>query len=169
MGGGLPEYIEPLRLAEAAAVLRGRLRLSQCGRLCSDCGPQSGRADLVLQFGMDAERRPYLHLEASARLRLRCNRCLAEMNWPLSTQVKLGIVGSDSLAAQLPEPYEPLLVTAGPLALIELVEDELLLALPAVAMHRPGQCKAAVNSAGAFDGERESPFAVLASLKRRGD
>ena len=167
MGGGLPDYIEPLRLAETAAVLQGQLELARCERICSDCGPQSGRADLSLEFGTDEQKQPYLVLRARAQLRLKCNRCLGDMDWPLAMQVALAIVGSDVLAARLPDHYEPLLVDAEPIALLELVEDELLLALPAVAMHPCGECAAAPNPAPTDEGESQSPFAVLASLKRQ--
>ncbi len=44
-----------------------------------------------------------------------------------------------------------------------LVEDELILALPIAPVHAEGECRAA-RDAGA--GGVESPFGVLASLKR---
>jgi uncharacterized protein len=44
----------------------------------------------------------------------------------------LGVIGDIAEEALLPENYEPVLVQHGRLALLDLVEDELLLALPQV-------------------------------------
>jgi len=74
-------------------------------------------------------------------------------------------------AAELPEEYDPLLVAGERVRLADLVEDELILALPQIPMHDPGECQAAAvgtDSAAAPEGtaERASPFASLAELRR---
>ena len=76
------------------------------------------------------------------------------------------------MAEELSPEYEPLFVEDEPLHLADIVEDELILALPAVAMHPESECTGAQHPSR--DGEEESqpaeakpnPFAVLAKLKR---
>jgi uncharacterized protein len=72
-------------------------------------------------------------------------------------------------ARQLPERYDPLPVSDRLIRPRDLIEDELLLALPQIPMHDPQVCKA--MSAGSDDEVQEqsgkaNAFAVLADLKR---
>ncbi len=86
-------------------------------------------------------------------------------------EVRLGLVVSDEEARQLPEGMEPLLVTESPMPLSEIVEDELILALPLIPMHSPDACKGVEplrrsRVIAESDQERaDNPFAVLESLK----
>ncbi|KPJ94933.1 MAG: hypothetical protein AMJ53_04110, partial [Gammaproteobacteria bacterium SG8_11] len=98
----------------------------------------------------------------------------------------LGVVASLAEARNLPENYEPLVADHGPLSLAELVEDEILLALPAIAMHAEpcsmsGAKNATVEQRKAADSMynpptadfivtdegKPNPFAVLADLKEK--
>jgi uncharacterized protein len=92
----------------------------------------------------------------------------------VDAQVNLMLVRSDA-AGDVPEPYEPLPVVADGVNLGDLVEDELLLALPQIAMHPPEVCHPAVQAQGlagsgsaeAVEGgvKRPNPFAALAGWK----
>jgi uncharacterized protein len=85
----------------------------------------------------------------------------------------LACVWDDTAAGDLPTDYDPL-VTGDVTDLYELVEDELLLAVPAVAMHNAPACRA--QSVGAEDNiiseEVETtsrPFAGLSELLESSD
>lgn len=72
---------------------------------------------------------------------------------------------------ELPEAYEPAQVDEnGEINLVELIEDEMILELPQVAMHDDANCN--VGSANISFGEipvadeRPNPFAVLKNLKK---
>jgi uncharacterized protein len=107
-----------------------------------------------------------------ATVRLTCQRCLQDMAWPIDALVAVGIVESEGLLERLPDTLEPHLASAGVVTVADLVEDELLLALPLVAMHpAPGECPAAAAEFGPGPVETvcddENPFAVLARLKTK--
>ena len=83
----------------------------------------------------------------------------------------MACVWNDDDAAQLPASYEPLIVqeTAN---LSDIVEEELLLAIPASPMHAEDCITEAQRVALGDDadrieseGRKESPFAMLAKLK----
>ena len=83
----------------------------------------------------------------------------------------MACIWDDEDAAQLPSSYEPLIVqeTAN---LSDIVEEELLLAIPASPMHAEycitdAQRMALGNEEGCIEseGRKESHFAVLAKLK----
>jgi uncharacterized protein len=103
---------------------------------------------------------------------LTCQRCLRDMTWPIDAVVAVGIVESEGLLQRLPESLEPHLASAGVVRVADLVEDELLLALPLVATHAAPEACAAAGEPGPPDNgsgrdDDENPFAVLARLKTK--
>jgi uncharacterized protein len=93
----------------------------------------------------------------------------------VDASVCLGMVTSPEAARELPGEYEPLVMTAEPVSIASVVEDELILALPIVALHPQGACVAEEGTRETEDptarddqGPRKTkPFAVLAGLKTR--
>jgi uncharacterized protein len=74
-------------------------------------------------------------------------------------------------AERLPLRYEPYLVEESPLLLRDVVEDELLLALPNVPMHDEKDCPASEwlvaqhQDTHSQQDEDENPFSILNKLK----
>jgi uncharacterized protein len=105
--------------------------------------------------------------EVRARLALPCQRCLGPLVHQVDAPVSLALVSGMDEARELPERYDPLLITEPLLRLADLIEDELLLDLPQIPMHAPEECGARQADTGAGRApERENPFAVLAALRR---
>jgi methionyl-tRNA formyltransferase len=71
-------------------------------------------------------------------------------------------------AEALPDAYDPLLLETPLIRPRDLIEDELILAVPAVPRHAEGSCAPPAFEAGGEDAlvERPNPFAALAALKR---
>jgi uncharacterized protein len=89
--------------------------------------------------------------------------------------ISLALVSGLDEARGLPEIYDPLLVEDRLIRSSDLIEDELILAVPAIPRHAEGMCRpptppdAEINGGpgeqgGEADGSRR-PFAVLASLR----
>jgi len=181
----LPDFIDPIRLAEQQRELRGQIPLSRMHRLASSLAVAEGLVDVDLRFGIDELGVRFMSGRIHAELALICQRCMEAMRVPVEAEVSLGLTRSDNEAERLPENYEPLLVGAEPMPLSAIVEDELMLALPIVSMHAPEQCPAstltrrerAADDIRAEGGEpaagpdadraadQASPFAVLRALK----
>jgi uncharacterized protein len=89
------------------------------------------------------------------------------MALPLDLRFRLGLVVSEEAAAALPDRYEPLLVTAEPAHIADVIAEEVLLAIPIVPKHSDRvDCQEFVKDYKPPVGEqRENPFAVLAGLK----
>ena len=126
-----------------------------------------------LDFESDAEQGSrWLSGKIEALIETSCERCLEPMQLALSAEVRMQIVTGTS-SADVDEQAEVLLVD-GPVSLDELVENELILAMPMIPMHPIDQCPAAAllgtpASEGADKPMTEaepSPFAKLAELKR---
>jgi uncharacterized protein len=103
-------------------------------------------------------------------VRLVCQRCLQVMTWPIDAPLAIGIVESEGLFQRLPEALEPHLASSGEVMVADLIEDELLLALPLAATHdAPGECPAPgePDPRETEGGRDDNPFAVLARLKTK--
>ena len=167
----LPELVDPWRAVEAGAEFRGSLPLARMARLREVLRESAGEARFRLAFSRDLEGRGVLGGEIEARLVLTCQRCLEALEFPVLTTLDLVLVSGLDEAGLLPEDLDPLLVPAEPLRLADLIEDELLLALPQIPRHEPGACPAGGGRWTAVSdeqraGEGANPFAVLGTLKR---
>lgn len=114
--------------------------------------------------GGDAQLR--LRLQARTALRLTCQRCLQPVTVELDIAPTLRFVQNEALAEQLDEDSEEDVLALPPsLDLRELVEDELILALPLVPRHE--HCPQPLPMFAADpDGSPAEPsaFAALAGL-----
>ena len=110
-----------------------------------------------------------LRIAADAEVGLACQRCLQRMVVPLSVDRRVFFVHGDDAAASLDaESEEDVLALEPVLDLKELVEDELLLALPLVPRHEVCPAPLAFDP-GPEAPAAEHPFAALAALKRGPD
>lgn len=168
MSSPLPELMDPWRAVDSRSVLTGRLPLSSLPRLREPLLDTAGDVSFRLAFSRDEEHRAVLHCEVAAILRLRCQRCLEGLNHGVDSSVVLALISAMDEERQLPERYDPLLVSERLIRPRDLIEDELLLALPQTPMHESGVCgtEVPVVDKAKAQPEKASPFAVLAGLKR---
>ena len=113
-----------------------------------------------------------LHLQARAQVKLQCQRCLQALEMDLAVDRHFLFVASEEEAARLDEhSEEDVLVLQPRLDLRELIEDELILAVPLVPRHE-GDCPDPLPmSLGDLPEEapQPNPFAALAALRTRRD
>ncbi len=136
----LPRRVDPLRLAQRGECLEGTLPLVDLARLREAASLAQGEVVVELNFGIDDQGVRYLKGTASTQVTLECQRCLQPMEYPLEVGLSLGLVDSLAAGEGLPEPYEPLLSDRRLVELSTVIEDELLLALPMIALHPQGEC-----------------------------
>ncbi len=168
MSNRLPDFIDPVRYADTKQALAGAVPFSRMQRLTDIVSNRDGVAEVELLFDVDAQGTRTVHGRVRTEVWLACQRCLQPMSLPVDSVISLGIIATEHDAERLPEAYDPLLVGDQPLPLAELVEDEILLTLPAFPRHEAGVCVAATSVTQAPVAEAEekpNPFAVLARLK----
>ncbi len=170
MSDHLGEFIEPLSLAEKGRTLTGQLPLSRLDRLCQSLHDGKGEVDVRLHFDKDEVGQPNVTGRLETLLQLKCQRCMQAMALPLGVDLHIGLVRTQKQAESLPDNFDPLLISDEPITAADIVEDELILALPLVALHEMEDCPAAHLAAGQAEQnepapQRRNPFAVLAELK----
>lgn len=167
MSTSLPDLLDPWRAVDSRSVFAGRLPMSSLSRLHGLLLDATGEVEFRLAFSRDEGHRPILRCEVAATLRLSCQRCLEALDHQVDTSTLLALVSGIEEERCLPEPYDPLLVSDKPIRPRDLIEDELLLALPQIPMHEADLCEMRVPETSATQAEsvKESPFAGLAELK----
>lgn len=154
----LPEAFDPRQAARGGERFTGSLPLSRFHRLTDLLVEPAGEVAVDLSVAADDSGRPVVGGVIEATVRLVCQRCLEAMTVELRAEPRLVVVAGEDLAPE--DGAEHVLCGPGErLALAELAEDELILALPVVALHGPGSSCATPVSARSD--EAASPFAAL--------
>ncbi len=155
-------------MVAARRQFEGALPLSAMSRLGGSLADSEGECRFALEFGQDALQVPYVELSIEAGLPLVCQRSLERFVFPVKTVQRLGLIRDEADEAALPPGYEALLVPEdGLLRPADLVEDELVLAVPVVPLATDAAPVDRTWSAGEEEMQAASPFAALASLKKK--
>ena len=157
----LPEYIYPARLAGQGRRLRGLMRLTNMARLAEWIDTRDGSVAVEAAF-FDTEKGLHrVHGEVSGTLTVRCQRCMEPMELPVRSGLKLQFV-EEASQIEPEDEYEIVRMTRGPTSFLEVIEDELILALPIAPMHPEGRCAATVTTHSS-----KSPLAEASELLHR--
>ena len=155
--------IDGFEFASAGAKQQGDWPLSDFPRLRDMLASDAGQVAYEVTGVRDERGRPSLRLRVSGTLMLRCQRCLEPMAFPVETDETLVLAANVAeIHAEPASSQTPDRVVAGKeMALRELIEDELILAVPYAPRHE--DCE----PAGASDSsEKVLPFAGLRGLMR---
>jgi len=183
----LPVQIDPIRLAVARQQLQGELEIARFTRLQELLTLTDGVAKVQLDFDIDTNKVHHVCGKISADLSLCCQRCLQAMPYQLNVDVSLAFIAHEHQVDELVAEYEPYLLETTPVVLSDIIEDEILLAIPQVPMHDESECHPAVplkefnsveqdlsdsseQNLGQSDSDdiaakRKNPFEVLTSMK----
>lgn len=167
MSSRFPEFVDPWRLAERGERFSGQLELRQMPRLVEVLASLEGKASFELEFASDERRRPRIRGLIKADLVLRCQRCLELVRYLVSARLDLSVIEVLDEIARLPAEAEPVLATDGLIRLAEVLEEELLLAVPQVPRHDQPGCTIGEGKPDQQGTVREdNPFEVLSVLKK---
>jgi uncharacterized protein len=132
-----PPWSKPLdidRLADGEADIDFAVPLAELTRLRSQLASVDGMVRGHVHFTRESGF-VVADLTLSGAATLACQRCLQTMTEPLSSSVRVALIATEADASGVPEHLEPVLAAGGRITVGELVEEELLLALPIVPLH----------------------------------
>lgn len=171
-----PLHLPVEAFAQAAGELEGSWPIADLPRLTdaahAEAKPDAGDAVAWHLRGESRAMRSgasqtWLHVDARCALSLVCQRCLGPVAAEVHARRSFLFAADEAAATALDaEVEDDVLVLTRSLDARELVEDELLLALPLVPRHEvcPDPLPLPADDVPAGD-ERPNPFAVLSALK----
>ena len=134
-GKCLPAAVLVRKLLEQRACLQGEAAASRLERLSGAVLGLASPVTASLQFGSTDDGHVHCDIAVSVDVQMQCQRCLEPVTVALRTDSRLRLL--DELEpSNLARHVEPVLLVKGELNITELVEEELLLALPIIAKHR---------------------------------
>jgi uncharacterized protein len=163
MSGALPTVIDPVQLADRNGRLSGHLAVRLLPRFQALLLNDAGEVDVDLRFE-HAETTDVRRMvgQLSVTVSVTCQRCLEPM--------KVNVMSRpDSLIVREGEEQgeaETDVLTGASIALAEVVEDELLLAMPMVPMHELSECPAKGFIASGKRGGLKSLAELMKSSKK---
>ena len=162
-----PAVIDALEFARSEQQLNGRLPVNSLKRLHDILSDTEGSIDYGLRGVRDEQNRPHLELSLGGQLHLQCQRCLGRLDYALDVTNTLRVIPRGAKVDEdLEAPEAPDVVEVDPeLDVADLVEDEILLALPLAPRHPDGECVSRISGQNE-NAARQSAFDKLAALKR---
>lgn len=197
-----PHALDVFEFAQSGQQAAGAVRVSQLPRLLGELSADAPDRDTVftwrtegstqpeLQDDGSKSAQPYLRLAVHGTAWLRCQRCLGAYEQAFDVDATYRLVKTEEQAQEYPLDHDELDVIVGSrqFDLIDLIEEELLLALPLVPKHErcpevheslvsgpAGERTSDTAEGDGPEGEpgaealgKPNPFAALGELKRGG-
>ncbi len=163
----LPRYLDLRKLTDVGGEVDGFIAIDQLPRLAEFAEPGK-QVTTALHFWRDEQQRRRITGEVLAPVVMTCQRCLEPVTQQVEVEVNLAVVWSEDDAKQLPHGLEAWITDGEPIETASLLEEEILLALPIVALHDHCQPPADLSDddTAADETPKDNPFSVLAKLKK---
>jgi len=175
-----PATVNPWRLADGQQSLAGSIPLCQLQRLCEflhfegETPDAAGKVRFDARFGRGVNLRPVVRLRIMAELPLLCQRSLKVYSEKIDREVELTLIDAEASRdgrENLDDGTDhygtdKVLVDSKQMALAVVVEDELLMSLPLIAVNP--ECphmEYHSEDKNYTEPEHKSPFADLAKLR----
>ena len=136
----LPQLIDPIECLKDQQVFEGSLDSNSLPRLSEVLSEANTAIPYRLTFSSDEAGRCIVHCLITTCLKLVCQRCTGSMDLPVKIDSSLCVIANDRQAEKLPKRYEPLVTEAGMVSPQDVVEEELLLAIPMIPRHSDADC-----------------------------
>lgn len=163
--------IDPFEFSDRQESREGSLPINTLTRLTQEVANTAGVLTWQVQGRAGASKAPRLLLSVTGQLQLACQRCLLPMEFALDTRSTLVLAKDDAEADQLEEVLEDqdvdVVVATPSMDLVELIEDDVLLALPHSQRH--ATCPGHPDAVQVKNERPDSPFKVLENLKGESD
>lgn len=142
--------------------------VAEMTRLGKECADTSGEVTWKVEGGSSKQGYPQMRLTVAGDVQLVCQRCLAPFGYKIDSSTVLMLGKDDADADEIEEIIDDesidVIVGDRSMNLMDLIEDEALLALPQAPKHEVCPDSSLLDKA---KNEKASPFAGLQGLKTK--
>lgn len=129
----LPDLIDPVHCAEHNMRFQARVNQSAMKRLCEQVEQPDGDVEVDIVFSRHPRlKTPQFEISLKTQLVLECQRTLQPFEYSVDRHTRGVYVSVKSMAEDLGDDIEVYEMPEGKVSLLELVEDEVLLAIPMI-------------------------------------
>jgi uncharacterized protein len=161
-------------LVGTEAAIDFKIPLAELPRVSRELTAVDGEANGKVRFSRQLGQ-AVADLDVTAQPEVVCQRCMQPMRWPVKVKSRIALVSDYAAADRVPEGLEVFLVEADSVSVRDLVDEEVMLALPQVARHEEGsECAGRQMQLPGQEAEAEEanadvqkPFAQLGELLKR--
>ncbi|MFT7132227.1 MAG: hypothetical protein ACI81O_000936 [Cyclobacteriaceae bacterium] len=143
----LPVQVNHRRFVSDNAKLEGIIPLQRFERLIALVEDEAGEVEAQLEFKKARKHRSLVVGHLRTKVSVICQNCMAPAQIVLDTELRVLVVNSEEALAELHEDDDGLVCEGELILLVDLLEDELILALPMVGKHEEGECQSAAGDA----------------------
>lgn len=122
-------------LADRGVALRGELDIGLLTRLKGLLHSDAGSVSATLGFEQRRDGWLGVDLDYRAEVELLCQRCLEPFRHEIADRVDVAVADAAALPAAAPAGFDPFELADGRFQPAELIEDELIVAIPLVPKH----------------------------------
>lgn len=182
MSREFPDFVDPWKAADGKRTFQGTMPIKRMQRLEPLLAPENGgmenqavaRKDAAFsaRFSYDRQGLLTIRLDVEAELPLICQRSLTPYIEKIRRRSYLAVIEDINTEDLVPENYDPVWVENRRMALLDIVEEELLLAVPQVPKNPEMEVAGfstdgeAAKPPGNEDEKTQRPFAGLADLMK---
>ena len=136
----IPERVDHRKLAKQAGLIEGTLPIQCFHRLGEMLVVREGQVYLRLEFSRGDFGSTRVEGSVSTEVCTICQNCMQQFWGKISCDVALLVVSDESKLELLTENEDAIVASNKVISVVELIEDELLLAMPMIPRHEEGQC-----------------------------
>ncbi|MBV36469.1 YceD family protein [Kangiella spongicola] len=167
----LPASVDPYKFADQEKEINATLDLEYLSRFRQELASDKGEIACSIKGArVEDTRVTLLELSLKGEVELICQGCLEPFPYQVEHEVIIYPVYSEERMETVPDDGDPVLVDDDGLDLKSVVEDELILSLPPVALY--GECKdmdafeiGELPQESIEEAEKDNPFNALKDLK----
>ncbi|MCP4430324.1 MAG: hypothetical protein GY806_05040 [Gammaproteobacteria bacterium] len=165
MQGKLRQRYQVHKEVSRRGYFEGLIDIVNLNRLTDLLASDEGQIEVRFEFVNSDYSIPMMSGQVKTSLNVECQRCLQPMLKELQLEFNLLIDATDELIRET--KLETLFSEDGFIDIFEVIEDEIILALPLVAMHKIETCNEHWQVAEEIQqpAVKENPFSVLKDLK----
>ena len=140
MTGPIPERVDHRKLANQAGLIEGTLPIQCFHRLGGMLVVREGDVYLRLEFSKGDFGSTRVDGTVSTEVCTICQNCMQQFWRKINCDVALQVVSDESKLERLAEHEDAIVLPEKVISVAELIEDELILAMPMIPRHEEGEC-----------------------------